>query len=183
MLWSYHWITCGCFLTAQTHNKRSPNDSLLCRLWPRLLRPVLWIFGTHMNILVFFFPAGPKPCRLFPGHTLKCYILGSSWVRGKAFRQGMGLEREKEQMSLKLLVSVTLDLGILTAPQPNASTIPTLRVWKPAQEKRWLTQCPSDGNGRHWDQNLNLRGSGNLDGKVESTGGRMGFLEHRSVLP
>lgn len=95
----------------------------------------------------------------------------------------MGLEREKEQMSLKLLVSVTLDLGILTAPQPNASTIPMLRVWKPAQEKRWRTQCPSDGHGWHWDQNLNLRGSGNLDGKVESTGGRMGFLEHRSVLP
>lgn len=114
------WITRGCFLTAQTRNKRPPNDSLCCRLWPRLLLPVLWIFGTHMNIFVFFFPAGPKPCRLFLGHTLKCYILGSSWVRGKDFRQGMGLEREKEQMSLKLLVSVTLDRSnILSSRDSN----------------------------------------------------------------
>lgn len=76
----------------------------------------------------FFFPAGPKPCGLFLRHIFKCYILSSSWVSGKPFRQGVGVEREREQMSLGLLLSITLDLRILTVPQPNGVCIPILRV-------------------------------------------------------
>ena len=89
------------------------------------------------------FPVGPKPCRLFLRYPWKCYMLSSSWVRGKPFRQRVWGEREKEQMSLKLCV--TLDLGILAAPQPNACTVSILRVWKPAQGGMWCAQGPSDG--------------------------------------
>ena len=110
-------------------------------------------------------------------------MLSSSWVRGKPFRQGVWGERGKEQMSLKLLVSVTLDLGILAEPQPNACTVSILRVWKPAQGRRWCVQGPSDGDGQHRDQNPNLRGSGNLDGEVESTGRQMGSWSAHLCCP
>ena len=66
-------------------------------------------------------------------------------MRGEPSRQGVRGEREKEQMSLKLCVSATLDLGILAAPQPNARTVSMLRVWKPAQGGMWCAQGPCDG--------------------------------------
>lgn len=49
-------------------------------------------------------------------------------MRGKPFRQGVGIAREREQMSLELLLSVTWDLEICTAPKPNGIAVPILSV-------------------------------------------------------
>lgn len=82
----------------------------------------------HPHERDFFFPSWSKPCRLFLRHIFRCYILSSSWVRGKPFRQEVGVERERELMSLELRFSVTLDLGIHIAHQPNGIAIPILQV-------------------------------------------------------
>lgn len=69
-------------------------DSLCYRSWPKPLLSALWIFGIHISVLFFF-----SPCSLFLRHILKCCILSSFWVREKPFRQGMGVERERTNVS------------------------------------------------------------------------------------
>lgn len=92
-----HRITRGCLFSAHIQSKLSlSNDSLWCRLRPGMGCLFLsFEFLAPTGAYFFFFPSWSKPCRLFLRHIFKCYILSSSWVREKPFRQGVGVEREK----------------------------------------------------------------------------------------